>query len=105
MRNDDEGKSEERKERNARWIELGITIVVSAMSSSVIAAWIISSTLATMQANISENKRRIDENSYAIQNQATLDAVQQERIATTQARFEDILRRLDRIETKLDSRK
>ena len=95
-------REEGQRERRARLLEVSISVIASVITSAVVVAWTISATLARMQARIDEHAAAIIEQSDRLNNLRDKDQAQGEAIATVEAHYADILRRLDSIDRKLE---
>ncbi len=84
-------------DRKGRLIEIAITILCSAIVSAATVAWTLSATLATFNEKIAVNNGRLT----ALESRDLTQIAQLS--AQTQANSE-ILRRLERIEDKIDGR-
>jgi len=91
-------------DRKARVIEIILSVVASAIGSAVIVAWTLSATLATYHEQLEQHQRLIDANSAEIRALSSGDRTQVGQLAKQEAANDEILRRLSRIENKLDGR-
>ncbi len=93
------------KDRKARLIEVGLSVLASAAMSAVVAAWTMSATLATFKAKLDEHDRALEFKQQQVSilegRQAVLEGKQQ----AADAHYQDILRRLDSIDRKLDEQR
>lgn len=91
-------------DRKARVIEIILSVVASAIGSAVIVAWTLSATLATYHEQLEQHQRLIDANSAELRALRGADRTQIGQLAKQEAANDEILRRLSRIENKLDGR-
>lgn len=92
----------ETRERRSRWLELAITIAVSAVTSAVAVSWSLAGTLSKLQTRIEEHDRRIANAEIAVGTLQTLDSAQSSQIAVGDARYAELIRRVDQLDQKFD---
>lgn len=90
------------RERRARLLEVSISVIASVLTSAVVVAWTISATLARMQSRIDEHSTALADQSLRLNQLRDSDTDQGQAIATVEAHYSDILRRLDSIDRKLE---
>ena len=91
-------------DRRSRLIEVGITIICSAIVSAVTVAWSLCATLAAIHERDQQQDRSIANNLQQISALSARDLTQIAQIAAQERTNQEILRRLERIEDKLDRR-
>lgn len=91
-------------DRRARLIEVGVSVLFSALASAGVASWSLSATMATYAAKFEETERRLAETKQQISAIELRQLAQERQIATSDAHYNDILRRLDSIDEKLEKR-
>lgn len=95
--------------RRDRWVELVVSVGVSILSSALVMTWLLSAKLAKFETTIEQTQKllvdldnRVAVNKSAIQGIETVNATQMSQIAVSDARYTDILRRLDSLDAKVD---
>lgn len=88
--------------RRNRLLEVALSVGASIFSTLVLVTWTLSAKLESFNQNITSNKAMIaDQNSKLATAEAT-NASQTAQLAVAQSRYDDIVRRLDSIESKVD---
>ena len=90
--------------RRARLIEIVLSMAASAVGSALIVAWTLSATLANYHAQLEQHQRLIDANTAQLAALNSRDVNQASQLAAQERTNQEILRRLERIEDKLDGR-
>lgn len=88
-------------EKNFRWMELAITIAVSSAASAIAVTWTLSATLSEFRTKImaiENHQSSVDANVANLQSTNNLQATQ---IAVTDANYQNILRELSEIKSRL----
>lgn len=94
----------ERVDRRSRLIEIAISVSASMISSSLVAAWTMSGLLSDLRNKQAEHDRVLTNNTQEIRALNTRDMMQISQQAASDAHYQDILRRLDSIDRKLEVR-
>lgn len=90
-------------DRIPRLIEIALSVVASVITSAVVVAWTISSTLSELRTKSDQNAVQLNAIGASIQALQGHDTIQSEQIARAEAHYDDIVRRLDSIDRKLDN--
>lgn len=95
--------------RTARLVEVAISVIASIATSAIVVTWKLSATLTGFEASIAEANRRM--NAYELQVQSNRSAItasevvnakQEAAIAVSDAKYTEVIRRLDSMDSKLD---
>lgn len=89
-------------ERRSRWIEVILSVFASAATSAVVVSWSLSSTLTSLASSSAEHERAISSQQAQLTTLIARSMSVGERQATTDARYEEIQRRLKSIDDKLE---
>jgi hypothetical protein len=89
-------------ERASRWIELAVSVGASVLTSAIVVSWTISATLAELRVRVDGNTAADVSLSAELGSIRNNDAVQTATIAKMDAHYEDIVRRLEDLQRKLD---
>lgn len=95
--------------RRDRWLELVVSVGVSIVSSGLAMTWLLSAKLAKFETTLDQQQtalvdlnNRVASNKSSLQGIETVNATQMSQIAVSDARYTDILRRLDSLDLKVD---
>lgn len=97
--------TDQASERRSRLIEVGLSVAASVIASSVVASWTLSEALATYAAKIDEHDRALNFKQQQIAALESRQLAYERTQAQGEAHYSDILRRLDSIDQKLESRR
>lgn len=97
--------AEKERDRRARWLEVGISVAASVLTSAIVVSWTLSAVLATMKTTQEEHDRRLMSQQAQITVLADRSVLAAERAARIDAQYGDILRRLESIDRKLERTK
>lgn len=84
--------------RKARIVEIVISVLASAIGSAGMALWFLSATFASINAQLARHEEKISANMVELRNLAAHDSLQATQLAVADARFEEILRRLQSLD-------
>jgi len=93
------------RSNKARWLELGLTIFVSTLASILSVTWTMSHKIATIEAQLADHQRHIDATQDIISAASKYGAATQGQVIKESTELSEVMRRLARIEEKLDSKK
>ena len=86
-----------------RIAEVAATMIVSAISAAITVTWSVSALITRSTIRIDNLEGRISAVESRTNATEGINYAQQNSLAVNEARSQDILRRLDRIETKVDN--
>lgn len=95
---------EARKDRRARFIEVLISVAASIFSSAVVVSWTLSASLTRLETRLNDHDREFVGVRSQIDGVTQRDITQGQQMAANEARYSDILRRLESIDRKLETR-
>lgn len=99
------GAVDKERDRRARLLEVFISVLASVVSSAVVVAWTISATFSEYSTRLEEHDRRFSATQSQLEALSVRQLTQERQIATSDAHYVDILRRLDSIDRKLEGRR
>lgn len=91
-----------RQETRSRWAEIAISIIVSAIASGGAVTWTLSSTLEEFRGKIAEHDKLIAAQWARINAMEGTSNATSAQVSAIAAHYDDILRRLDSIDRKLE---
>ena len=94
----------ENSARRSRLIEIAISVLASIVSSALVMTWTMSATFTDLRNKVEEQERIVNINTQEISALNTRDMMQISQQAASDAHYQDILRRLDSIDRKLEAR-
>lgn len=89
-------------DRRARLVEMAISVGASVITSAVVVAWTISASLTSFRERIDSFDRQMRANGEQIASLNARDLAQVSQLSATDAHYQDILRRLDSIDRRLE---
>ena len=90
-------------DRKGRLIEIAISVAASIVSSALVMAWTMSATFTELRTKLNEQERIVNINTQEIRALGSRDVSQIAQQSATDAHYQDILRRLDSIDRKLEA--
>ena len=94
----------ERDEKRSRLFEVAVSIIVSAIASAGAVTWSLSATLEEFRSKISEHDKTLNAQWQRINGLEGGAQVNNAQVSAINAHYEDILRRLDSIDHKLEKK-
>lgn len=91
-----------REELRGRLIEVVVVAVISIASSAITVSWSLSATLEHYRTKLDAHDKSIDRTETMVQDVISTNAQQNQAIAINNTQFQEIQRRLDSIDRKLD---
>lgn len=88
----------------SRWIELGITLAASIITSALVMSWRMSASLAQFQDKLDSQEMRLERVESQAQQNSSANSTQNSEIAVQSSQWSEVIRRLDAIDRKLEKR-
>lgn len=85
--------------RRARILEIFLSVVASALGSALMLAWLLSATLATFREQLAQHSEQLRNAHVELANLEAHDSLQSTQLAVADARFAEILRRLQALDS------
>jgi len=88
-------------EKTFRWAEMITATLASAVTSAVVVSWRLSAALQALETTSVEHERRITSVETTQQNMQSLDSLQSQQLAVTDANYKNIIIALDEIKQQI----
>lgn len=88
----------------SRLLEVAVSVIFSIIAASLTVSWALSATLENFRVTQAEQDKRIQQNSDDVRQTISTNAQQNTQLGITQVQYNDIVRRLEQIEKKIDTR-
>lgn len=89
------------QEKTFRWIEVVGAAIASAMTSAVVVSWTLSATLQELKTKSVDYDRRLSSMESSMQSTQSLDSLQSQQLAVTDANYKNIIMALEEIKQQI----